>query len=165
MAVAILFVLLGATAAPVTVNITGNVVAAACTVDNNGIYSVIMSDVNAATLSPANSSGIWKNFDVTLSNCPEGTSTVTANFDGTADGTDANKYANAIGVGYATNVSVQLQNRSGTVADKGKNSTMTVNVDASKNATFDLQTRPYSTMGGVTVGDISTVVSINFTYN
>lgn len=160
-----LFVAMMASAAPVTVTITGKVVAAACTVDNSGAYSVVMPDVTAAVLNPANSSGAWKTFDVTLSNCPAGTSTVTAAFDGTADGLDANKYANATGTGYATNVAVQVQNRSGTIADKGKNSTMTVSIDASKNATFDLQARPYSTPGGGTVGNITTVVLMNFTYN
>ncbi|HGM5492469.1 TPA: fimbrial protein [Serratia fonticola] len=152
-------------AAPVTINITGKVTAAACTVDNSGTYTVIMPDVTAATLNPANSSGAWKTFDVTLSNCPAGTTSVTAKFSGTVDGSDSNKYANATGASYATNVSVQLQNRSGTVADKGNNSTMTVNVDGSKKATFDLQARPYSTTGGATVGDISSVVLMDLTYN
>jgi type 1 fimbria pilin len=156
---------LAAHAADTTITINGKVTAAACTVDNSGAYTVTMPDVTAATLNPANSSGDWKTFDVTLSNCPVGTSSVKATFDGTADGADAAKYANATGAGYATNVSVQVQNRSGTVADKGKNSTMTVNVDGSKKATFDLQARPYSTTGNTTVGDINTVVLMNFVYN
>lgn len=154
-----------AIADPVTLNITGRVTAAACTIGNSGTYSVIMPDVTAATLNSANSFGTWKTFDVTLSSCPAGTTTVQATFDGTADGSDANKYANTTGTGYASNVAVQVQNRSGTVADKGKNSTMSVAVDASRNATFNLQARPYSTPGSATVGNISTVVLMNFTYN
>ncbi|BCG10330.1 fimbrial protein [Buttiauxella agrestis] len=156
---------LAAHAADTTITINGKVIAAACTINNSGAYTVTMPDVTAATLNPANSFGDWKTFDVTLSNCPLGTSSVTATFDGTADVSDAAKYANTTGTGYATNVSVQVQNRSGTVADKGKNSTMTVNVDGSKNATFDLQARPYSTPGNGSVGDINTVVLMNFTYN
>ncbi|QBH97633.1 type 1 fimbrial protein [Limnobaculum zhutongyuii] len=156
---------LGINAAPVTVNITGKVIAAACTIDNSGSYDVIMPDVTAATLSGANTYGGWKEFEVTLSNCPAGTTSVTAKFSGTADGNDANKYANTTGTGYATNVSVQVQNRSCTVDDKGNNSTMTVNVDASKKATFDLQARPYSTPGNATVGNIKTVAMMDFTYN
>ena len=146
-----------------TITINGKVTAAACTIDSSGTYAITMPDVTAATLNLANSFGDWRNLDVTLSNCPAGTSSVTATFDGTV--ADTSKYANATGAGYATNVSVQLQNRSGTVADKGKNSTMTVNVDASKNVTFDLQARPFSAAGGATVGNISTVVLMNFTYN
>lgn len=150
---------------PVTINITGKVTAAACTIDNSGTYNVVMPDVTAATLSTGNTFGGWKEFDVTLSNCPAGTTSVTAKFSGTADGNDANKYANTTGAGYATNVSVQVQNRSGTVADKGNNSTMTVNVDGSRKATFDLQARPFSTPGGATVGNIKTVALMDFTYN
>ncbi|MEX2944477.1 fimbrial protein [Serratia fonticola] len=156
---------LAAQAADTTITINGKVTAAACTVNNGGAYTVTMEDATAAVLNSANSFGTWKTFDVTLSSCPAGTSSVTATFDGTADGSDASKYANTVGAGYATNVAVQVQNRSGTVADKGKNSTMTVNVDASRNATFDLQARPYSTAGGATVGDINTAVLMNFTYN
>ena len=156
---------LGAQAADTNITINGKVIAAACTIDNSGTYTVTMPDVTASTLNVAGSSGAWKTFDVTVSACPAGTSSVTATFGGTADGADAAKYANSTGAGYATNVSVQVQNRSGTVADKGKNSTMTVNVDASKKATFDLQARPYSKTGGATVGNINTVVLMNFTYN
>lgn len=156
---------LAAQAADTTITINGKVTAAACTINNSGTYTVTMPDVTAATLNPANSFGTWKTFNVTLSNCPAGTSSVTAKFDGTADGANAAHYANTTGASYATNVAVQVQNRSGTVADKGKNSTMTVNVDASKNVTFDLQARPFSTPGGATVGDITTVVLMDFTYN
>lgn len=165
MAMAGVLISCGVYAAPVTINITGKVTAAACTVDNSGAYNVIMPDVTAATLNPANSSGAWKTFDVTLSSCPAGTSSVTAKFSGTPDSSDGNQYANTIGTGYATNVAVQLQNRSGTVADKGNNSTMTVNVDGSNQVTFDLQARPYSTAGGATVGNISSVVLMDLTYN
>lgn len=156
---------MAAQAADTTITITGKVTAAACTIDNSGSYNVVMPDVTAATLNPANSSGTWKTFDVTLSNCPAGTSSVTAKFSGTADGNDANKYANTTGTGYAINVAVQVQNRSSPVADKGNNSTMMVNVDASRKAIFDLQARPFSTPGNATVGDIKTVAMMDFTYN
>lgn len=156
---------LAAQAADTTITINGKVTAAACTINNSGTYTVTMPDVTAATLNPANSSGDWKTFDVTLSACPAGTTSVTAKFDGTADGVNAAHYANTTGAGYATNVAVQVQNRSGTVADKGKNSTMTVNVDGSRNVTFDLQARPFSTAGSATVGNINTVVLMDFTYN
>ncbi|MBK5143073.1 type 1 fimbrial protein [Budviciaceae bacterium BWR-B9] len=149
----------------VTINITGKVTAAACTIDNSGTYNVIMPDVTAATLSTANTYGEATTFNVTLSNCPPGTTSVTAKFSGTPDSLDATKYANTTGPGYATNVSVRLQNHSGSVTDKGNNSTMTVNVDASRKATFDLDARPYSTSGGATVGNIRTVAMMDFTYN
>lgn len=152
-------------AADTTITINGKVTAAACTINNGGTYTITMPDVTAATLNTPSSYGAWESFNITLSNCPAGTSTVTATFDGTPDSQDALKYANSLGTGYAKNVSVQVQNRSGTSSDKGKNSTMTVDVDESKNATFDLQARPYSSSGNATVGNITTLVLMNFSYN
>ncbi|MGL5384396.1 MAG: fimbrial protein [Serratia sp. (in: enterobacteria)] len=152
---------LAAHAADTTITINGKVVAAACTVANGGSQTVTMPDDLASGLTTLGDTGTGKSFDVLLTNCPAGTTSVTAAFSGTADATTASKYANA---GTATKVAVQLQNRSGTVADKGNGSTMTVDVDASKNATFDLFAKPYSN-GGTTPGTITTVVLMNFTYN
>lgn len=152
-------------AADTTINLTGKVIAGACTISNSGSYNITLVDVNAATLNPANSYGAWKTIDVTLTNCPAGTTSVTATFGGTADTADGTKYANLLGLGFASNVSVQLQNRSGTVADRGVGSTMTAYVDGSHNALFDLQARPYSKNGNATAGSINSVVLMNFTYN
>lgn len=152
-------------AADTSITINGKVTAAACTVDSSGTYSITMPDATAATLSTTNSYGDWAPLDVTVSSCPVGTTSVTAKFSGTADSADANKYANTTGAGYSTNVSVQLQNRSGTIADKGKDSTMTAVIDGSRKATFDLRARPFSTSGNTTVGNIKTVVMMDFTYN
>lgn len=149
-----------------TINIQGKVIAAACTVDNSGVYAVTMPDVTAAELVTAGSapdSG-KKDFDVTLSECPQGTTSVTATFVGTAAVGASTKYANTTGAGYAQNVAVQLQNRTGAVSDKGDSSTMKVDVDGSRNVTFDLSARPYS-LGNTTVGNISTVVLMNLEYN
>lgn len=151
--------------ADVKITISGKVTAAACTINNSGTYSILMNDVTAATMNPLGSYGEWANFDVTLSNCPVGTSRVVATFKGVQDSIDTKKYANATGAGYATNVSVQVQNRSGTIEDKGNDSTMSAPVGTSKNVTFDLRARPYSSTGGGTVGNISTVVMMNFDYN
>lgn len=149
-------------AADTTIIINGKVVAAACTVDNSGSYTITMPDVTAATLSTAGTAGADKDFSVTLSACPTGTTNVVAKFSGTA--ADSDKYANTTGTGYATNVVVQLRDQA-TDTNKGNGSTMSVPVDSSRNATFALKARPYSPTGGATVGDINTVVLMDFTYN
>ncbi len=154
----------GTMAADVTINVTGKVVASPCTVDNSGVYNIDLGqNISAATLNPANSYSAWKNFNVTLSNCPAGTTKVTAAFSGTADSNNSAMYANTTGTGYAQNVAVQLQN--GTAGtNTGNGATMTVNV-ASNAATFPLQARAYSTPGGATPGNISAAVLMNMTYN
>ncbi|HGM6627006.1 TPA: fimbrial protein [Serratia marcescens] len=151
-------------AADVTINVTGKVVASPCTVDNNGNYNIDLGqNISAATLNPANSYSAWKNFNVTLSNCPAGTTKVTATFAGTADSNNTAMYANTTGTGFAQNVAVQLQN--GTAGtNTGNGATMTVNV-ASSAAAFPLQARAYSTPGGATTGNIAAAVLMNMTYN
>lgn len=152
------------TAADVTINISGKVIASPCKIDNNGVYNIDLGqNISAATLNPANSYSTWKNFNVTLSNCPAGTTKVTASFSGTADSNNNAMYANTTGTGYAQNVAVQLQN-STTGTNTGNGSTMTVNVTNSA-ATFPLQARAYSTPGSATTGNISAAVLMNMTYN
>lgn len=154
----------GAYAADVTINVTGKVVASPCTVDNNGVYNIDLGQsISSTTLSPANSYSAWKNFNVTLSACPVGTTKVTAAFSGNADSYNNTMYANATGTGYAQNVAVQLQNSS-SGTNTGNGSTMTVSVVNSA-ATFPLQARAYSTPGGATAGIINAVVLMNMTYN
>lgn len=161
----VLLVSFAVKAAPVTINITGKIVAAACIIDNSGSYSIDLGQtISAATMNAANSSSSWVTKNITLSNCPAGTSSVTATFSGTADSNNSAMYANATGTGYSQNVAVQLQNQTA-ATNVGNGATMSATIDASRNATFPLQARAYSTPGGTTVGNISTVVLMNFTYN
>ena len=151
-------------AADITINVSGKVVASPCTIDNSGIYNIDLGqNILAATLKQANSYSLWKVFNITLSNCPSGTTKVTATFSGTADGNNSTMYANATGTGYAQNVAIQLQN-SAAGTNVGNGSTMTVDVENS-NATFPLHARVYSAKGGGTPGNITASVMLNMSYN
>ncbi|MCB3570831.1 fimbrial protein, partial [Klebsiella michiganensis] len=86
---------LPAYAADVTLYINGDIVASSCTVENNGIYNIDLGqNIPSRRLSAANSYSEWKEFYVTLSHCPVGTSSVTAHFTGPVDGADPDLYAN-----------------------------------------------------------------------
>lgn len=155
----------GIHAADVTINITGQVIAAACTTDVGSTYNIDLGqEISAATLNSAGAASTYVSQDIVLSDCPAGTTSVTATFDGTKDSGNDTMYANATGEGYATNVAVELQNKTAGT-DVGKGATMTVDVDASQKATFPLQARAFSKSGGTTPGNISTTVLMNFTYN
>lgn len=157
--------LLTANSSDTTINITGKVTAAACTTGVGSTYNIDLGqEISAATLNAAGAASTYVTKDIVLSDCPAGTTSVTATFDGTKDSGSDTMYANATGEGYATNVAVELQNKTAGT-DVGKGATMTVDVDASKNATFPLQARAYSKSGGTTPGNISTTVLMNFTYN
>jgi type 1 fimbria pilin len=138
--------LLTANASDTTINITGKVTAAACTTGVGSTYNIDLGQEISAATPCRRAASTYVTKDIVLSDCPAGTTSVTATFDGTKDSGSDTMYANATGEGYATNVAVELQNKTAGT-DVGKGATMTVDVDASKNATFPLQARAYSKSG------------------
>lgn len=153
---------IGAYAIDTTITINGKVTAAPCTISNGGTQTVTMPDVSAANMVTAGQTGSWQTFEVKLTDCPAGVNSVTATFSGTP--ADNDKYANAIGDNYADNVAVQVQSRSDSTENLGNGKTMTVVINGSHEASFALQARPYS-LGNTTVGDIRTIMMMDFTYN
>lgn len=153
--------------APVTLNITGNVVASPCEVSADSQNITIDlgggQDLQTADLNVAGSSSAWVPVSVSLENCPAGTSSVTATFHGTPDAADTESlYSNT---GTATNVAVQLEGKSGEPYGNGKTSTITIADATDGKPTWDLQTRAFSTTGNVTPGTISSVITMDFNYN
>lgn len=148
---------------PVTLNITGNVVASPCEVSSDSVTKTIDlgngSPIQASNLQTAGSNTSWVPFDINLVNCPAGTTKATIQFHGTPD-TDspADMYTNT---GTATNVAVQLQGTGGEQFGDGKTYTGTIVNSA---YSYHLRARAYSTNGGVTPGTISAVVTTTFTY-
>ncbi|MNZ64798.1 S-fimbrial adhesin protein SfaS precursor [compost metagenome] len=150
---------------PVTLNITGNVVASPCEVnpESKNIDVDLGQDLQTSALNGAGSSSDWKPINVILENCPAGTSSVTATFNGTADAGDPETlYVNT---GTATNVAVQLEGLTSEPYGNGKTSTIQVADAADGKPTWKLQTRAFSKTGNVTPGSISSVITMSFAYN
>lgn len=147
---------------PVSITVTGNIVASPCTIDPESVSrKVPLGDIQAADMANAGSASPWTNFNIKVINCPAGTSYVTATFSGAAseDNPDI-AYQNT---GTATNVAVELQGTGGEPFGNGKN--FKLPISASKDATWNLQARAYTSKGGVTPGTISSVITMSFTYN
>lgn len=152
---------------PVTLNITGNVVASPCEVSAASANMTIDlgggKDLQTADLNAAGSSSPWVPITVSLENCPAGTSSVTATFHGTSDAADTDTlYSNT---GTATNVAVQLEGKSEEPYGNGKTSTINIAEATDGKPTWDLRTRAFSKLGGVTPGTISSVITMSFAYN
>ncbi|EMX9180085.1 fimbrial protein [Citrobacter sedlakii] len=154
-----------ATGDPVTLNITGTVVATPCEVGEDSVPTTISlngsenTPLQTADLNAAGSASDWIPFTVTLKNCPAGTSSVTATFVGASDADDPETlYKNG---GDALNVAVQLEGKAGEPYGNGKTSTLQI---ASNMAVWELQTRAFTKNGGVTPGEISAVITMNFEY-
>lgn len=146
---------------PVSINITGNVVASPCVVNNNqSNLNVDLETIQASTLAAANAGTTPKAFNLSLSSCPVGTSNVTVTFTGTAAASpQTNMYLNT---GDATPLAVELSS-GGTIL--GNNSTLTQAVQTDRSVTYALSARAVTSTGSVMPGSIVAVVQANFSYN
>lgn len=161
----LLGIITGANAAdPVSVNVTGNIVASPCEVSSDSITKTIALDggkgIQAKDLAAAGATTEWIPFDINLENCPAGITSATITFSGTPD--DANPDDMYVNTGTAENATVQLQGMAGEKFGNGKSFTST---SITGNAiALHLQSRIYTQNGGVTPGTINAVVTANMTY-
>ncbi|HDS6850942.1 TPA: type 1 fimbrial protein [Enterobacter cancerogenus] len=151
---------------PVTINVTGNVVASPCEISAESKTMNIDlgggKDLQTADLNAAGAASAWVPFSIVLENCPAGTTSVTASFAGTADSADPETlYTNT---GTATNVAVQLEGEANEPYGNGKTSKIDIAGTTDK-PTWKLQTRAFSKNGGVTPGTINSVITMSFAYN
>lgn len=144
-------------AADITITVNGRVVARPCTV-STPTANVALGDLYTFSLASAGASSAWHNVTLNLSNCPVGTSRVTATFSGTADSTGY--YKNQ---GTAGNIQLELQDNAGATLNNGSNKTVTVN-GTTQAASFPLQVRALSVKGGATQGTIQGVINVTYTW-
>ena len=144
-------------AADVTVTVNGSVVAKPCTVATKNA-NVDLGDLYTFNLISAGSASEWHSIALDLTNCPIGTSAVTATFKGTADTTGY--YKNQ---GTAGNIQLQLQNSGGTNLNNGAQQKLQVN-DSTLAISFPLRVRALSVKGGATQGTIQAVIDVTYTY-
>lgn len=152
----------------VTLNLSARISAAPCTVSP---VLVAGQPVSLGILSSADfqSSGSvapdWNDFTLELSNCPPGTSRVTAKFGGTRDRYEPALFANTASVDPASNMAVQVSKQSNHSELISHNSLMIANVDAATgSAAFPLSARMKSPLGKAVRGTVSTVMTVDFTY-
>lgn len=146
---------------PVTLNITGNVVASPCQIASDSVTKNIDlgQNIQASTLQSAASSSDWVNFTIDLTSCPAGTTKATMTMHGTADADSTGDLYKSTGT--ATKVAVQLQTQAGDQMGDGKTLTGTI---ANNTYSYTMRARAYSKNGGVTPGTISSVVTATFVY-
>lgn len=145
-------------AADVTITLNGRVVAKPCTVSTTQA-TVDLGDLYTFDLVTAGAVSSWQPVTLSLTNCPVGTSTVTATFSGTADASGS-YYANQGGAG---NIALQLADSGGVNLPSG--STKNVSVDnTSLAASFVLQVRAITPGGNATQGTLQSLINVTYTY-
>lgn len=152
LAALLLMVSTGLQAADVTITVNGRVVAKPCTV------SVTNANVDLGNLASAGDKTVWHDVSLELTNCPVGTSKVTATFTGISDSTGY--YVNQ---GSAGNIYLELQDRNASALGNGATKTIQVN-DSTQAATFPLQVRAITVNGGATQGSIQAVINVTYTW-
>ncbi|MCU6278862.1 fimbrial protein [Enterobacter quasiroggenkampii] len=149
---------------PVTISITGKVIASPCQIDpENIVNNINFGDLPASqyTKSGSYTSQGLKNFHVKVVNCPEGTSSVTATFHGTPSDI-ANFTKQYKNLGTAQNVVVGLQYPS-SAGEYGDGQVYTVPITDGA-GDFYLQAYVMST-GQATPGTVNATVTMTFAYN
>ena len=143
-----------AQAVDTTITVTGNVLQRTCNVPGN--VDVSLGNLYVSDFPNAGSGSPWVNFDLSLTGC-QNMNTVRATFSGTADG--QTYYANT---GNAGGIKLERQDRDGSNASYHNGMFKTLNVQ-NNNATFNLKARAVN-KGQVTPGNISSVITVTYTY-
>ncbi len=146
-------------AADVTITINGRVVAKPCTVSTTQA-TVELGDLYTFDLATAGAASSWQPVTLSLTNCPVGTSKITATFSGTVDGTGS-YYANQ---GAAGNIALQLADSGGVNLPNGSTKIVSVD-DTSQAASFILQVRAITPGGNATQGSIQSLINVTYTYS
>ncbi|ALR76088.1 fimbrial protein [[Enterobacter] lignolyticus] len=154
--------LLCASASAIDVQMTGNIYANTCAVDGaSQSLTVDLGQDSASNFSSIGDTGEWKDFDLTLSQCPATVTLATAQFKGQADGKHPNKFANT---GTAGGLALELADRQDKILLAPQaNFSVLVN-QSDHTADFPLSARYYATSEPVTAGTFSATVQVTFTY-
>lgn len=153
----------------VTLNITGNVLASACTVDvNDKVQTVDFGKISAASLSPAGSIGPSRPFSIRLTDCPETTSSVTMTVTGTTDPSSPSLFGAYVGSEY-TGVAIKVKpaeagwNDDSVAPSGGAALTKAIPSDT-HSVTFAFDSRLQSTRESILAGAFSSSMLVSFTY-
>ena len=145
--------------ADVVITINGKVVATPCTV-STPTAEINLGTLYSADFVTAGSASAWQTFTLNLTNCPIGTSKVTATFSGSSDSSNT-YYANT---GNATNMAIQLADSDGNNLKNGSSKTVAVS-DSTKAAALNLEVRAITTQGQATQGSIQSIINVTYTYS
>ncbi|WP_329906822.1 fimbrial protein [Serratia quinivorans] len=143
----------------VTLNITGNVIAAPCVIDGAGSLDIKLDDIVVSKLQKAGDTSPFKSFDLKLKDCPAATTKVTATYTGTAATLSPNSFINS---GTATQLVLYVVDNDSKGISPNTTRQATVN-STSKTAVFSQKVQIYS-KGSATAGTVIGNIVVSFTY-
>jgi minor fimbrial subunit len=145
-----------------SISLSGNVVASPCTVDTDTVNKTVeLGSLNSWEMRTAGAASAWQDFELLLTNCPAGTSTVTATLSGSVDIQDVTAWKNS---GTSTNMALRIASRDRTIIYVPGNA-MSQNINSSsRSASFLLSARMFTPQGNPSAGTFRSVMNVDFTY-
>jgi len=159
------FISTAANAADGTINFTGNITAAACTVSpTSASQSVALGNISATGFAAAGDTASPTAFGITLTACPVTVSSASAKFDGPGDANNPSIVALSSGQ-TATGVGVAIyESDSSTLVPVGTPSAAKTVTSTGPN-TLNFIAKYMSTLGVVNTGSANAVTTFTMMYN
>lgn len=145
-----------------SLELTGKVVASPCIVDTSTVNkTVVLGTLQRRDLQTAGEGGDWQDFDLLLTDCPVGTTKVTAVFNGTADTQDVQAWKNT---GTSGNMALKIASRDHSTIYASGSSLITSVSTNNRSASFPLSVRMFTPLGNATAGTFLAVMNVEFTW-
>lgn len=160
-----LLLLLASLPAPATdviLSIQGNIYDTACEVDSTSQNKVVdLGQAVASDFKAPGDTGVWKNFDITISHCPQSLSLATIQVEGQRDTLHPFKFANT---GTSKGLALELADRTDSIILAPEARFNAVIDPVTHTADFPMSARYYASHTPVSAGEFSSVVQFTFTY-
>ncbi|KAA0945705.1 MULTISPECIES: fimbrial protein [unclassified Pseudomonas] len=155
-----------ANAADGTINFTGNISTAACTVSTaSASQTVNLGTVTASTFTGTAGVAVAPTrFTIALSACPDTLTTANIKFDGVANTANSNLLALSSGQ-TATGVGIGIYESNGSTLIPLQTAAAPISFDATGNASVDYVAKYVSTAASVTAGTANAVTNFTIAYN
>lgn len=150
-----------------TVNFTGEILDAACTVDvASQNQTVALGSYNKTEFTNSGDVTVAKKFSIVLKNCPAAVTSAHVRFDGTPETTDSTLLAiDSTVAGAATGVAINLMSADMTQLPLHGDNTYRYSLSSVANNTLDFYAQYKSTATAVTAGPANSVANFSVIYN
>lgn len=162
LALIVLLASLPASATDVILSIKGNIYDTACQMDSTSLNKVVdLGQAVASDFKAVGDTGVWKNFEITISNCPQNLALATIQVEGQRDTLHPFKFANT---GTSQGLALELADRTDSIILAPEARFNAVIDPVTHTADFPMAARYYASHTPVTAGEFSSQVQFTLTY-
>lgn len=153
-------------AADGTINFTGSITDAACTITPSTMnQTVTLGSVATSALNGVGSTAAPSRFDIVLSSCPATATKASVKFDGPSDATNSTLLALTTSTGVATGVGIGLFEQDAATQIPVGGTSAAKNLSTTADTTFSFIAKYVATSATVVAGTADAVSDFSVTYN